>query len=191
VEIALPFAALAEHAGCPCPPRTETSGGSTSPAVEWRHEIKDGHYVRVPALGAELVEGNREDNWVWSPRVQSTCTGPRPGLRPVLDQAGGGGSSIAARSCRPVRYLLHRVLYAQEAYILEKGAYATGLSALGLEDLGHPSLIGPVRLTGDGQTYTVEAQVRLDGGRTGIMRLHQDGREELTDAAQDKKNLAQ
>ncbi len=78
----------------------------------------------------------------------------------------------------PARSLLHRVLYAQQAHFLQKAGYATTLTALGLTDLSDPSLAGPIRLTGDGKTYTAEAEVRLGPSRKAILRLHEDGRVE-------------
>jgi hypothetical protein len=79
----------------------------------------------------------------------------------------------------PARYLLHRVLYAQQAHFLQEGDYARSLEVLGLADLTDPSLAGPIRMTGYGQTYTVEAQIRLAPDRTASMKLHEDGRLEM------------
>mmetsp|Transcript_2184 Transcript_2184/g.3758 ORF Transcript_2184/g.3758 Transcript_2184/m.3758 type:complete len:267 (+) Transcript_2184:1156-1956(+) len=43
--------------------------------VQWKHEVRDGKYIRIPPLGTQLgasldPEGQEhpEDNWVWSPQ---------------------------------------------------------------------------------------------------------------------------
>ena len=82
VEMAFPWKELAQY-------NSGNSGGSeraTPPAegdmwkvnfsrVQWRHEIVDGEYVRIPPHGADMPEGlnpeeqeHPEDNWVWSPQ---------------------------------------------------------------------------------------------------------------------------
>ena len=192
VEIAMPFEAMAEHARCACPPRDGDQWRIDFSRVEWHHQVREGLYDRVPARGSELKEGSREDNWVWS--AQGAVNMHRPETWGYVQfSAEPVGEEVPFRPdpLAPARYLLHRVLYAQQAHLAQKGSYATSLSALGLEDLWHPSLNGPIRLTGEGQTYTVEAQVRLDAGRTEILRLHQDGWLERTEAVKDRKESAQ
>jgi hypothetical protein len=60
VEIAIPWTALAEHAGVPLPPRPGDVWRVNFSRVQWRHDVDDGVYVRRP--------GTREDNWVWTPQ---------------------------------------------------------------------------------------------------------------------------
>lgn len=60
VEFALPWTMLAEHAGkMACPPHNGDAWRVNFSRVEWRYEVKEGKYVKLPG---------REDNWVWSPQ---------------------------------------------------------------------------------------------------------------------------
>lgn len=59
VEIAFPWKAFASRAPVTRPKPGEEWRVNFS-RVEWRVEIRDGKYVKVPGL--------REDNWVWSPQ---------------------------------------------------------------------------------------------------------------------------
>jgi hypothetical protein len=60
VEMALPWSSLAEHATCPTPPRPRDRWRVNFSRVEWKYDVIDGEYRKVPNL--------REDNWVWSPQ---------------------------------------------------------------------------------------------------------------------------
>jgi hypothetical protein len=177
VEIAIPFSGVSEYAGCRCPPLDGDQWRIDFSRVEWHHQVKDGHTVRVPPPGSELKEGQREDNWVWSPQGVINMHRPETwGYVQFSDLPVGRDVPFRPDPTAAARYLLHRVLYAQQAYYLQEGSYARSLETLGLADLTDPSLAGPVRMTGDGQAYTVEAQIRIAPDRTASMKLHQDGR---------------
>ncbi len=60
LEIAFPWKAFAPAARMPLPPRKGDTWRVNFSRVEWRHEIHEGKYRRVP--------GTKEDNWVWSPQ---------------------------------------------------------------------------------------------------------------------------
>ncbi len=60
VELAIPWKSLAEHAHRHVPPRDGDQWRINFSRVEWRHEIVDGKYRKIPDLP--------EDNWVWSPQ---------------------------------------------------------------------------------------------------------------------------
>ncbi|MEZ5404159.1 MAG: carbohydrate-binding family 9-like protein [Bryobacteraceae bacterium] len=60
VEIAFPWAALAEYAHKPAPPRVGDEWRVNFSRVEWVHEVVEGRYRRKAGL--------KEDNWVWSPQ---------------------------------------------------------------------------------------------------------------------------
>lgn len=76
VEIAIPWTGLSEyHSGDRCPPNAGDRWRFNFSRVEWRHEIVDGRYVRIPPHGTPLAESlnpeeqeHPEDNWVWSPQ---------------------------------------------------------------------------------------------------------------------------
>jgi len=60
VELAMPWATLAEYAHRPAPPPPGDVWRVNFSRVEWQQQVRDGHY--------EIVPGTREDNWVWSPQ---------------------------------------------------------------------------------------------------------------------------
>jgi hypothetical protein len=60
VEIAIPHAALVEHAEMPLPPRVGDIWRINFSRVQWQHDIRDGKYVKR--------ENTREDNWTWTPQ---------------------------------------------------------------------------------------------------------------------------
>lgn len=76
VEIAFPFAGLARyHHGGGCPPVPGDRWRVNFSRVQWRHEIVEGAYVRIPPHGTPIAESldpeeqdHPEDNWVWSPQ---------------------------------------------------------------------------------------------------------------------------
>ena len=70
VEVFLPWKDLAPYQGKQSsPPKPGDTWRINFSRVEWRHEIKDGKYVRIPAHGTEIPDGEHpEDNWVWSPQ---------------------------------------------------------------------------------------------------------------------------
>ena len=76
VEVALPWTGLTEyHRDGLCPPEPGARWRMNFSRVEWRHEIVDDQYVRIPPHGTPLAESlnpdeqeHPEDNWVWSPQ---------------------------------------------------------------------------------------------------------------------------
>ena len=76
VEIAIPWAGLGTyHKDGVCPPRPGDVWRVNFSRVQWRHEIVDGRYVRIPPHGTPIAESlnpeeqdHPEDNWVWSPQ---------------------------------------------------------------------------------------------------------------------------
>lgn len=60
VAIAIPWRALHQVAGVPCPPAPGDVWRINFSRVQWTLDVVDGHYVKR--------EGVPEDNWVWSPQ---------------------------------------------------------------------------------------------------------------------------
>jgi hypothetical protein len=69
-EVFLPWQDLAKYAGNrTSPPAAGDTWRINFSRVQWRHEVKDGKYLRVPRHGAKIADGEHpEDNWVWSPQ---------------------------------------------------------------------------------------------------------------------------
>ncbi len=76
VELAIPWSGLAEyHRHGACPPSPGDVWRINFSRVQWRHEIVDGKYRRIPPHGTPIAESlnpeeqqHPEDNWVWSPQ---------------------------------------------------------------------------------------------------------------------------
>ena len=76
VEIAFPWEGLAQYnPGRPTPPHPGDAWRVNFSRVQWKHEVVDGGYVRIPPHGTPLTESlnpdeqdHPEDNWVWSPQ---------------------------------------------------------------------------------------------------------------------------
>ncbi|MFN0106255.1 MAG: carbohydrate-binding family 9-like protein [Bryobacteraceae bacterium] len=60
LEIAIPWNAFGQAACMPLPPKSGDTWRVNFSRVEWRHELRQGKYARIP--------GTKEDNWVWSPQ---------------------------------------------------------------------------------------------------------------------------
>ena len=74
VELAFPWSGLAQYnTGRSTPPRPGDVWRANFSRVQWRHEVVDGRYVRIPPHGTPRPEGlnpedheHPEDNWVWN-----------------------------------------------------------------------------------------------------------------------------
>ncbi|MEC9378090.1 MAG: carbohydrate-binding family 9-like protein [Candidatus Latescibacterota bacterium] len=60
VEVAIPWTAMSEYAGCDCPPKGGDAWRVNFSRVEWEWDYHQGGYLRR--------EGVPCDNWVWSPQ---------------------------------------------------------------------------------------------------------------------------
>ncbi|CAN5659957.1 carbohydrate-binding family 9-like protein [soil metagenome] len=128
VEIAIPFLALKDIAGCPCPPRDGDLWRINFSRVEWHHEVADGRYQRVA--------GTREDNWVWSP--QGVVDMHRPEKWGVLQFSHHDQGPIPAHPLQGQREreMLVRVFDAQRTYREAHGRWATSSVELGIAEAG-------------------------------------------------------
>ncbi|MGC6427110.1 MAG: carbohydrate-binding family 9-like protein [Akkermansiaceae bacterium] len=76
VEIAFPWSGLKKyHAEQAVPPAPGDLWKLNFSRVQWKHEVIDGRYVRIPPHGTPLAESlnpeeqdHPENNWVWSPQ---------------------------------------------------------------------------------------------------------------------------
>ncbi len=69
VEFALPWSTLREAAHRPAPPNPGDAWRVNFSRVQWRHEVVDGRYQKVPETP--------EDNWVWTPQWEINMHLPR------------------------------------------------------------------------------------------------------------------
>jgi len=104
------------------------------------------------------VDMHRPEKWGY---IQFTSAPPGQGVF-VPDPAG------------PAKHLLHRVYYAQRRFLAENKRYAQSLADLGLVEVSHESLAGPIRLETQAYGYQATAEVRLKGGNRQSWRIRQD-----------------
>ena len=76
VEMAFPWKELAKYnPGRATPPDPGDMWKVNFSRVQWKHEVVNGEYVRIPPHGTDLCSGlnpedqqHPENNWVWSPQ---------------------------------------------------------------------------------------------------------------------------
>jgi hypothetical protein len=122
--MAFPWKALREQARRSAPPRDGDQWRVNFSRVQWKHEVLDGRYVRVP-------QGN-EDNWVWSP--QGVIDMHRPERWGYVQFAGVTFGEIAVRPDPTARgrELLHDIYYAERAHRRAHGRWGRTLAELGV-----------------------------------------------------------
>lgn len=162
VELAFPWKVLGELAYRPAPPRDGDQWRVNFSRVEWRHEIVDGKYRRVPKT--------KEDNWVWSPQGVIDMHRPERWGYVQFTTAKPGAAEFRPDPAGPVRQLLHQVYYTQRVHREKHGRWARSLDELGLGKLTHASLAGPPWLETAGSGF--EAAAALRGADGSAMRWH-------------------
>jgi hypothetical protein len=164
VELAIPWSVLAVHARRPSPPRDGDQWRVNFSRVEWRHEVAEGRYRKVP--------GTKEDNWVWSPQGAIDMHRPERWGYVQFSTAPPGGAAFRPDPDAPARDLLMRLYHAQKAFRARAGRWAGSLEELSFRregaEAGPPSL----RLTEDGFEATAEAA----GEPPRRWRIRQDSR---------------
>ncbi len=145
--------------------------------VEWRFEVVDGKYQKVP--------NRKEDNWVWSP--QHVIDMHRPEMWGYVQFStidaqrlqAVGGAPFRPDPAGAAKHLLHRVYRAQAAFHKKHQRYAASLHELGLAELGDElrdaTLAGPPLLEVNADGFEASVDVKLP---TGVQRwkIRQDSR---------------
>lgn len=123
LEIAIPWKALNELSSESLPPRAGQHVRLNFSRVEWRHEVVQGRYRKIP--------NTPEDNWVWSP--QGAIDMHRPEMWGLVEfsDAHTGLEEAADPPDWPVRKILMAVYHAQRQFFLENGRWAESLVDLG------------------------------------------------------------
>jgi hypothetical protein len=177
VEIAIPWAALAEATSAAVPPRPGDRWRVNFSRVDWPVEIRDGRTRKSldPATG----NAGPEDNWVWSPQGLVAMHYPEMWGIVRFSGAGGGDTTLPLGDDGVERagWELRRVYFAQHEHRARTGRFADTADELELE-LPAPS-VSVTWPPGIGVTpHGFEAWVGLGDGRT--MRIDHEGRVRVT-----------
>ncbi len=156
VTLALPWAALAEHAGRPVPPQDGDQWRVNFSRVEWDVTVEDGVYRKVPETP--------EHNWVWSPQGVIDMHRPERWGYVQFSTDAPGLADFHPDLSLPARDLLMDVYHAQHEFHQTHGFWAETLTALRplLPSLLTPSL--QMQPASDGFTATAGYQ-DADGSR--------------------------
>jgi hypothetical protein len=168
VEIRWPYSGLAELTKHRIPPKDGDQWRINFSRVQWRHDVKDGKYAKVPK--------QKEDNWVWSPQGAVDMHRPERWGYLQFSTAAPGKAKFEPDGDWPAKDLLHRVYHAQRHLFLEKGKYATDMDGLKLGGAIVP-LGGAVQIEATKRSF--EAVIERPGERGGKPRrllITQDGR---------------
>jgi len=166
VEIAFPWEVLGKLTKQAAPPRDGDHWRVNFSRVEWRHQIVNGKYEKVPH--------RREDNWVWTPQWAVNMHMPEMWGYVRFATAAPGAAVFRPDPAGPAKHVLHRIYHAQRVFHKQHGRFAGTLSELGLAGLGHDSLTGPPALELRPEGYQVTAEVRLANGRVQRWRIRED-----------------
>ena len=116
VEMAFPWAALAEYARCPAPPRDGDQWRINFSRVEWDVEVVEGRTRKVP---------NRpEHNWVWSPQGVIDMHRPERWGIVQFSTAESGQGCFVPIPAADAKDSLMQAYYAQRAFRAVQGRWA-------------------------------------------------------------------
>ena len=165
VEIAFPWKALAAYAQRHTPPREGDQWRVNFSRVEWRINIVDGKYQKVP--------NTPEDNWVWSP--QGIIDMHRPEKWGYVQFTRKPGEvAFVPDPALPARNALQEIYYAQRDYEAKNHRWAATLDDLTLSaDFGSGLPAAPtMKLTRHG--FEATARFKLPNGRAQRWHIRQD-----------------
>lgn len=175
VEIAFPWAVLAQAAGRPSPPAFGDIWRVNFSRVHWRTRVVDGRYEKLtdPDTGKSLPEFN----WVWSPQGLIAMHYPEmwgevlfvPEATTDFDAATEHAAITAAASLMPI-------YYRQKQWFEDHGRFAATLAELGIPDHAIPlPSTGTLSLEACGDGFTARLETPY-----GTATVDQFGRLERT-----------
>jgi predicted metalloprotease with PDZ domain len=167
VEFAIPWTVLAEFAHRPAPPRDGDQWRVNFSRVEWRHEVVDGRYRKVPKTP--------EDNWVWSPQGAIDMHRPERWGYVQFSTAPPGQASYKADPIGPIRDRLMQIYHAQVDYRKRTQRWAASLDELKLPAAaGVPPHGAELHSTPDGYVATIT--ITPPGSKPENWTIRQDSR---------------
>lgn len=168
VELAIPWAAMADRARTPTPPRVGDRWRVNFSRVEWQHKIVDGAYQKVA--------GTKEDNWVWSP--QGTINMHRPERWGFVQFAGGKADADSFRPDPSVatRDALMQIYEAEVAFHAKTKRWSASLAELGLADLRSPDGSSRPTIRLDDRGYAASLPGPGPDGKPTVWTVREDSR---------------
>jgi len=168
LEVAFPWKVLAEYAHRPAPPNHGDQWRVNFSRVEWRHEVVDGKYRKIP--------GTKENNWVWSPQGIVDMHRPEKWAYVQFSTGVVGKTKFKPDPASDAHELLHAIYYAEKDYQAEQGRPVVSLDALGLKKRRWDGLVGTpqIQITPDGYWATVE--IRVPGKQHQHWHIRQDAK---------------
>jgi hypothetical protein len=157
VELAFPWKVLTELASPRERPRDGDQWRINFSRVEWKHDIIDGKYRRVP--------NTKEVNWVWSPQGVVDMHRPETWGYVQFSTAPDGTLEFRLDPAWEARSVLHAVYYAQREYRTKHGEWARSLGSLGLAGIQASTLAGEPHLETTRDLFEVSAELRASGKR--------------------------
>jgi hypothetical protein len=167
IELAFPWKVLGELARRPAPPRDGDQWRVNFSRVEWRHEIVNGKYRKIP--------NTKEDNWSWSPQGVVNMHRPETWGYVQFSTAEVGKAKFNPDPAGPARRLLHRIYYAQRQYREKHGCYAKSLQELGLAGVYHGTSLEPPKLETTESSFECTAEIKI-GDQTQRWHIRQDSK---------------
>jgi hypothetical protein len=164
VELALPWAVLAEAAPDAEPPSGGDRWRINLTRMQWPASVVDGAYVRD-------TTGN--DAAAWSPQGQGSFHMPeRWGVVEFSDAAvGADADSVRVTRTGRLKWALRRLYYRQRAHRSAHGTYAASLDALGAGKVPAPDGFAPT-LRATQSLY----EITTPGPDGTVLHIRQDGR---------------
>jgi hypothetical protein len=132
VEIAIPWAVLAEAANRDVPPNGGDQWRVNFSRVQWKTAVTEGSYAKEtdPQSGKTLPE----DNWVWSPQGLIAMHYPEMWgiVQFSIATAGSAAEEFVPRVEDEARWLLRQVYYKEHAWFAAHGTFTDDAVALGV-----------------------------------------------------------
>ena len=166
VEWAIPWKVLAEYAHRPTPPKEGDQWRVNFSRVEWKHEVVDGKYKKLPGP---------EANWVWSP--QWAIDMHRPEHWGYVQFATGkpGTTKFKSDPAAPVRQRLIQIYTAQHQFNGKNKKWATTEKELNLPEPASPLPNHTLDLKSVGKGFEAAITFKSDG-KPRTLTIREDSR---------------
>ena len=173
VEIAFPWAVLAECAHRSTPPGNGDQWKINFSRVEWQAEAKDGQYVKM--VDSATGKSFSEHNWVWSPQGLIAMHYPEMWGMVQFTPAVAGAESVAFTPdpADSARWALRQIYYAERNYHFRHGTYTSDITSLALDAIAPAGFQWPPKFEATARQF--EAQAASRDGKTHLSII-QDGR---------------